>query len=278
VQGALIWFVDNSVRLAEWFASVSRVLELTTALDELDQATQMEGRGEIEITAAGDDALHIRSLSIADRAGRTVIADASVTIAQGEKVLIAGESGSGKSTLIRALAGLWPWGDGVIELPEGRSLAFVPQRPYIPLGTLRDAVSYPAEDQSFADKDIAAAMRRCGLSYLVKRLDDEDGRWDQTLSGGERQRVAFCRLLLQKPAIIVMDEATSALDEDSQTSLLSLLQEDLRDATVISVGHRSGVEDFHERKIVLERRPAGARIRHVKLPRPLRKLIDVARA
>ncbi len=109
-------------------------------------------------------------------------------------------------------------------------------------------------------------MRRCGLSYLVKRLDEPEVRWDQTLSGGERQRIAFCRLLLHKPAIIVMDEATSALDEESQHSLLSLLHEDLAYATVISVGHRPGVEDFHDRKLTLERKPAGAEM----MSRPVR--------
>jgi vitamin B12/bleomycin/antimicrobial peptide transport system ATP-binding/permease protein len=277
VQGALVWFVDNSVRLAEWFASAARVLELTTALEELDQATAMGGEGEITIEPGDDDAIHIDQLSIADRAGRTVIADTSITIRKGEKVLVAGESGAGKSTLIRALAGLWPWGNGTIRLPQDQRVAFVPQRPYLPLGTLRAAVSYPADGEGFSDKEIHVAMKRCGLSYLIKRLDDEDMRWDQTLSGGERQRVAFCRLVLQRPEIIIMDEATSALDEESQVSLLSLLHEDLRDATVISVGHRSGIEEFHDRKIILERRPAGAEIRHVRLPKSLWRLLAPAR-
>ncbi len=277
VQSALVWFVDNSVRLAEWFASAARVLELTTALDELDQATAMGGDGEITIEPGDDDAIHIDQLSIADRAGRTVIADTSITIKRGEKVLVAGESGAGKSTLIRALAGLWPWGNGTIRLPRGQRVAFVPQRPYLPLGTLRTAVSYPAEEVAFSDEAIHAAMKRCGLGHLIKRLDDEDMRWDQTLSGGERQRVAFCRLVLQRPEIIIMDEATSALDEESQVSMLSLLHEELRDATVISVGHRAGIEEFHDRKIVLERRPAGAEIRHVRLPKSLWRLLAPAR-
>jgi vitamin B12/bleomycin/antimicrobial peptide transport system ATP-binding/permease protein len=278
VQSALVWFVDNSVRLAEWFASAARVLELTTALDELDQATEMEGQGEIVIEKSADDAIHIDQLSIADRAGRTVIADTSITIQRGEKILVAGESGAGKSTLIRALAGLWPWGSGTIRLPHDQRVAFVPQRPYLPLGTLRTAVSYPADREGFSDKEIHAAMKRCGLSYLIKRLDEDGMRWDQTLSGGERQRVAFCRLVLQQPEIIIMDEATSALDEESQMSLLTLLHEELRGATVISVGHRSGIEEFHDRKIVLERRPAGAQIRHVRLPKSLWRFLSPSRA
>jgi vitamin B12/bleomycin/antimicrobial peptide transport system ATP-binding/permease protein len=277
VQGALIWFVDNSVRLAEWYASAGRVLELTTALDELDIATQVHGDSKIQFTPSDDGAIHLEGLSIADRAGRTVIADTHVVIANGEKVVIAGESGTGKSTLIRALAGLWPWGSGVIRLPEGQSVAFVPQRPYLPLGSLRAAATYPGDPSTYSTEQIETALRRCGLGYLVKRLDDESERWDQTLSGGERQRLAFVRLLLHRPQIIIMDEATSALDDDSQNSLLSLLLDDLGHATVISVGHRSGVDEFHDRKIVLERRPAGATMRQMTLPKSLWRLFARSR-
>jgi vitamin B12/bleomycin/antimicrobial peptide transport system ATP-binding/permease protein len=271
VQGALIWFVDNSVRLAEWYASAGRVLELTAALDELDMATQAHGDSRIQFAPSDDAAIHLEGLSIADRAGRTVIADTHVVIAAGERVVIAGESGTGKSTLIRALAGLWPWGSGVIRLPAGQSLAFVPQRPYLPLGSLRAAATYPGDPSAHPAEQVEAAMRRCGLGYLVKRLDENE-RWDQMLSGGERQRLAFVRLLLQRPQIIIMDEATSALDDDSQTSLLTLLLEDLGQATVVSVGHRAGVDEFHDRKIVLERRPAGATMRQMALPKSLWRL------
>jgi len=258
VQAALIWFVDRFLPLAEWYASAERVTELTDALEEIDVGTVMEDSSGIKIGESDDGVIHIENLSIADKAGRVMINDASTSIGLGEKVLLSGESGSGKSTLIRALAGLWPWGSGLIRLPSGASIAFLPQRPYLPLGTLREALSYPRPDAKFADEAVMAAMKRCGLSYLIKKLDAPDLRWDETLSGGERQRVAFCRLLLHKPRIIIMDEATSALDEESQNSLLSLLREDLAYATVISVGHRPGVEDFHDRKLMLERKPAGA--------------------
>jgi vitamin B12/bleomycin/antimicrobial peptide transport system ATP-binding/permease protein len=268
VQGALVWFVDNFVRLAEWYASVSRVQELTDALHALDVGTLMEDETHIELGLSDDGAIHIDNLSIAEMGGRVVINDASVHIAAGEKIIVTGESGAGKSVLIRALAGLWPWGSGSIKVPRDTQIAFVPQRPYLPLGTLREALLYPAGDASIEDATIIAAMKRCGLSYFAKRLD-EDSRWDQTLSGGERQRVAFCRLLIQKPQIIIMDEATSALDEESQTSLLSLLREDLSAATVISVAHRSGIEEFHDRKITLEKRHAGALMTSKTLPRSL---------
>ena len=273
VQGGLIWFVDNSVRLAEWYASALRVIELTSALEDIDLGTVMEDETSIQLGTSDDGAIHIEGLSVADRAGRVVINDASITITMGEKVMIAGESGSGKSILIRALAGLWPWGSGSIRVPNDVKIAFVPQRPYLPLGTLREALSYP--EPGIVDEDVMiAAMRRCGLSYLVKQLDTE-ARWDQTLSGGERQRVAFARLLIQKPQIIIMDEATSALDEDSQFSLLSLLHQELAGATVISVAHRAGIEEFHNRKIVLEKRRAGAHMSSKRLPKTLWHLLRV---
>ncbi|MGW9330417.1 ABC transporter ATP-binding protein/permease [Bosea sp. NPDC055594] len=271
VQAALIWFVDNFVRLAEWFASVTRVDELAEALEALDVGTIMEGETQIALGESVDGAIHIDNLSIAHSNGRIVIADTSGVVEPGEKVLITGESGSGKSTLIRALAGLWPWGSGSIGLPRGKRLAFVPQKPYLPMGTLRDVLLYPEAESRVSDEVVVVALKRCGLSYLAKRLDEEE-RWDQTLSGGERQRVAFARLLIQKPDIIIMDEATSALDEDSQNSLLGLLDEELAEATVISVGHRPGLEDFHDRKITLEKRQAGAQLTSKRLGKSLWRL------
>lgn len=269
VQAALIWFVDNFIRLAEWRASATRVMELVAVLEDIDASTLMEGTSQIDIGESDDGALHIENLSIADRGGRVMVHEASTRLEKGEKVLIMGESGSGKSTLIRALAGLWPWGSGAVRLPRGAKLAFVPQRPYLPLGTLRDVLLYPLAQADVSDDAIRAALKRCDLGYLAKRLEDSETRWDQVLSGGERQRIAFCRLVLQKPDIIIMDEATSALDENSQTSMLTLLREELSAATVISVGHRSGIEEFHDRKIIIEKRPLGAKLVSQRVPKSL---------
>lgn len=277
VQAALIWFVDNFVRLAEWFASVTRVDELVEELQGLDVGTIMEGDSRIELGNSDDDAIHIENLSLAHSNGRIVVADATVAIERGAKVLIAGESGSGKSTLIRALAGLWPWGSGSIRVPEGQSIAFVPQKPYLPRGTLRSILLYPASDQAVDEETITGALQRCGLGYLFKRLDEDDD-WDRILSGGERQRIAFARLLIQKPDIIVMDEATSALDEESQESLLGLFDSELSQATLISVGHRPGLEDYHDQKITLERRRAGAHMTTRRLGRSLWRLFRSRRA
>jgi vitamin B12/bleomycin/antimicrobial peptide transport system ATP-binding/permease protein len=271
VQGALIWFVDNFMKLAEWYASASRVVELANTLEEIDVGSAMAKEPTITMGHSNDGAIHIEKLCVADRAGTIMINDASLSIAMGEKVILTGESGSGKSILIRALAGLWPWGSGSIRVPDDVKISFVPQRPYLPLGTLRQALLYP-EEREIDQESIEAAMRRCGLGYLIKELDKE-ARWDQTLSGGERQRVAFTRLLIQKPQIIIMDEATSALDEDSQFSLLTLLHHELAPATVISVAHRSGIEEFHSRKIMLEKRVAGAHLTSRKLPHTLWHLL-----
>jgi len=275
VQIAFNWFIDNSVRVAEWMASANRVDELVEALESLDVGVIMEEKEFIEFGVSDDDKIHIQDLAVAHRNGRIVIAGANVVIPAGEKLLVAGPRGTGKSTLVRALAGLWPWGSGRILLPKDVHIAFVPQKPYIPLGTLRQAMLYSISDKEITDAMIEGALRRCGLSYLVRHLDEEQ-RWDQTLSGGERQRIAFVRLLLQRPQIIIMDEATSALDEESQVSMLRLFNEDLAGATAISVGHRVGLEDFHDKKLVLERRAAGAHITSRKLQKSLWHLFDDA--
>lgn len=259
VQAALIWFVDNFVRLAEWFTSVRRVDELVVALTDIDVGTNMSDEQSIQMLEGAGSEIKIDNLQVAFTNGRVVINDANVVITEGEKVLIGGESGTGKSTLIRAIAGLWPWGSGSITLPKDASIAFVPQKAYMPRGTLREVLLYPAGAGAVDQASISRALERCGLEYMAGKIDRSEN-WDQVLSGGERQRIAFARLMLQKPKIIVMDEATSALDENSQASLLSLLNDELNQSTVLSVGHRPGLEEYHSRKIELHREVLGARM------------------
>ncbi len=252
VQVALNWIVDNYPRLAEWLASVGRVTALWTAFSNLDASVDEAGGGRITIEPSPDSDVHIERLSVTMHDGRAMIDDADTVIAAGDKVLLTGESGTGKSTLIRAIAGLWPWGAGVIRLPETATIAFLPQRPYMPLGTLRQVLSYPKGDEAYSDASLAEALRRCGLKRLVAQLDVEE-KWDKVLSGGEQQRVGFARLLVQRPDIIIMDEATSALDSNGQDAMMDVCHEDLARSTVISVGHRVELEEYHNRKLTLHR-------------------------
>jgi putative ATP-binding cassette transporter len=177
----------------------------------------------------------------------------------GEKVLITGASGSGKSTLVRTLAGLWPWGEGHIDTRLGAKLFLVPQQIYVPAGTLRGAVNYPAAVDIHSKDEVNKVLEKVGLGHLAERLD-EVGTWGQTLSGGEKQRLAFARIFLHRPDVIVLDEATAALDSESSNQLMELLCVDLKEATIVSIGHRAELESFHSRKIILTRDFEGARI------------------
>jgi vitamin B12/bleomycin/antimicrobial peptide transport system ATP-binding/permease protein len=185
--------------------------------------------------------------------------EADIEIARGEKVLVVGESGTGKSTLVRAIAGLWPWGSGEILL-KFEGLFLMPQKPYVPLGTLRRAVAYPLSPDDVDDDVVRKTVEEVGLGHFLDRLDDDTTTWEHVLSGGEKQRLAFARVLIQRPDTIIMDEATAALDAPSQEHLMRLLLESLPDSTVISVGHRPELEAFHTRKLVLEHRADGARL------------------
>lgn len=171
VLGALNWFAENHIRLAEWSASARRVDQLVAALREIDEVTDPELSKGIVIENTSDTHLHLDGLSVAHRNGKVVISETDVSIAPGERVLLGGASGSGKSTLIRAVVGLWPWGSGRILLPPGRKTAFVPQRPYLPLGTLRDALAYPGSGSNLSREEALAALKDAGLSYMAGRLD-----------------------------------------------------------------------------------------------------------
>src|SRR6202008_108844 len=190
-------------------------------------------------------ALRLENLSVRLNDGTAVVGDTDVTIMPGERVLIAGDSGSGKSTLVRAIAGLWPWGGGSVEIKRGAKMFLLPQRPYVPIGTLRRAATYPDAPDSRSVEEVAEAFGKAGLGHLQDKLD-EDAPWDQTLSGGEKQRLAFARILLHKPDIVVLDEATAALDPKSQIKLMRLIT-DQRNMTVLSIGHRPELEEFHTR-------------------------------
>ena len=256
VQVALNWLFDNYPRIAEWLASARRVTGLWAAFGKLDASVGTGAADRIMIGESPDRTLKLVGLSVAQSQRPRHDRRGPHQRAPGDRVLLTGESGTGKSTLIRAIAGLWPWGSGQVQLPAGARVAFLPQRAYIPNGTMRQVLQYPLGIGETPDEALVAALERCGLGHLSHRLDEED-RWDKQLSGGEQQRIGFARLLIQRPDIVIMDEATAALDVASQASMMELFRNELQEATVISVGHRPELEEYHTRKLSL-RRFAGA--------------------
>src|ERR1700716_1500783 len=260
VQSAFGWLVDNYSRLADWNACARRIASLMISLDGLERAQRGGGFGRIQHgETTGDAILSLRDLSVTLDDGTAVVDDTEVSIAPGERLLVAGESGSGKSTLVRAIAGLWPWGGGSVNFHPDRRLFMLPQKPYLPSGPRRRAVAYPGAAEDWSVEQIGDALDKVGLGHLKDKIE-EDAPWDQTLSGGEKQRLAFARLFLHNPDIIVLDEATSALDAQSPDKMVGLSAKTLPKATIVSVAHRIELEAFHSRKIVLEKRKGGAKL------------------
>ena len=251
VQGALSWFIEAYTTFASWRATVDRLSGFQNAI----RATQEESRagmGPAIVVRGTKEELQLNNLELGLPTGRVLLSGIDASIARGEHVLIKGASGSGKSTLFRAIAGIWPFGRGDVVVPREFRALFLPQRPYFPLGTLRQVVSYPGPAEAFSDAQVRDVLAATGLAHLADRLDEQQN-WAQQLSGGEQQRIAIARALLQKPAWLFLDEATSALDEPSQTRVYQLLTERLKDATIISIAHRSALADFHGK--VMELKP-----------------------
>ena len=267
VQVAIAWLVDNYRAIAQCYASILRVTELSRAIDHVAPDADPRHPGGIILAPSASGTVRLDELTIADRFGRVLIDRADARIEPGEKVMIAGDSGTGKSTLVRALAGLWPWGAGVIALPQGVSIAFVPERAYLPAGSLRAAMLYPAQSASVDDAILTEALVKAGLGYLTARLGESD-RWDQLLSNGERQRLAIARLLVQRPDLVILDSATTALDEAAEAELMATLIGVLGGATLISVGLRPSLGALHDRKLVLTRGAHGASLSTVALRQP----------
>jgi len=259
VQGSLRWFVDQFPAIADWRATLHRVSVFKTAIDEVDEVD--ETVEHIRLKPHPEGKLAFDNVSVLFCDGRVVVAEATVEINPGERVLLVGESGAGKSTLFRALAGLWKWGNGTIRLPDPHAMMFMPQRPYLPLGTLRGAIAYPDPPDAFSEAEIRAVATRVGLDDFLPMLDMER-RLDKHLSLGEQQLVGFARLLLHGPTWVFLDEATSALDEVNQHRVMSIFDEELSGAAVLSIGHRPGLEAFHTRTLHLVRTPIGAMLHH----------------
>jgi putative ATP-binding cassette transporter len=259
VQTSLRWFVDQFPAIADWRATLHRVSAFKAAIDKVDAIDNTTDT--IKLVRHPDGKLAFDGVSVLLSDGRVVISEATVEVQPGDRVLIIGESGAGKSTLFRALAGLWPWGSGVIRLPDPEAMMFMPQRPYLPLGTMRAAITYPDPPEAFDTAEVAAVVKCVGLAEFLPTLDFES-RLDKNFSLGQQQLLAFARLLLHAPAWVFLDEATSALDEVSQRRVMSIFDHELANATVVSIGHRPGLEHFHTRVLTLVRTPSGALLDH----------------
>ncbi|WP_276768519.1 ABC transporter ATP-binding protein/permease [Phascolarctobacterium succinatutens] len=240
VQDSLSYFVDMYSSIAQWQAVVMR---LTCFGHHMHDVYQQAERFHVERFAAAD-VVEVNNMQINLPDGKPLLENISFTLHPGHNVLIKGVSGSGKSTLLRAISGIWPFVDGKIFLPERDKLMFIPQRSYLPLGTLRAALNYPG-NKPIDDTELIYLMVLCQIGYLKDKLDLE-ADWSHVLSVGEQQRLAFVRAHIQQPQWLFLDEATSALDEDTEANMYSLLQERLQQTTVVSVGHRSTLNKYHE--------------------------------
>ena len=247
VQDALSYFVESYDTIAQLAAVIRR---LSTFTEHMEQAQALEdGVAHEQSAAGGESALALSGLDVALPDGRQLMQDCTVTLPAGSRVLVTGASGAGKSTLLRTLAGIWPYGSGQVTIGQGSRALFLPQRPYLPLGSLRRALAYP-RTVAGTDEELAAALRDVGLERLVGDLDRIDD-WSRILSLGEQQRLAFARVLLVKPQWVFLDEATSALDEPREQEMYELLKKRLPGLSIVSVGHRSTLFAQHEEELHL---------------------------
>lgn len=254
VQDSLSYFVDMYSSIAEWQAVVER---LTGFGLHMRQVGEKEAQKDLRRITGKTPEIRVRDLTVELPDGGAVLQDVTFTLQPGVNVLIKGVSGSGKSTLLRVLSGIWPYVKGEAQLPPEERLMFIPQRPYLPLGTLREALLYPGTEKR-SDEDLKALMEACSIGYLYEKLPEE-ADWSHVLSIGEQQRLAFVRALIYKPLWLFLDEATSALDEETEEKVYTLLEEEAEATTLVSVGHRSTLNKYHQNMLYLDK--AGRTIR-----------------
>ena len=250
VQGSMSWFVDSYSSIAQWRAIVERLSTFHAAIVK----ARAESHGGFTASESPSGVVRLTDITMSLPDGTTLLDHANLTFTAGHSVVIAGRTGSGKSTLFRVLAGIWPFGHGEVAVPP-RSF-FLPQRPYIPLGTLRHVITYPNAMDAFTEDRIAQALEDAGLPQLRDRIDSDDN-WPTRLSGGEQQRIALARALLARPDWIFLDEATASLDPEAESGLYGILRQRLPDTTLVSIAHRPSVAGFHESKLIFTRTSSG---------------------
>ncbi|MEG6585294.1 ABC transporter ATP-binding protein/permease [Dendrosporobacter sp. 1207_IL3150] len=248
VQDALSFFVESYTILAEWQAVINRLLGF---VDNIDRVRSMAEQETISVQGTLNPTFSVVGLGVGLPNGQRLLDKLDLKLAAGDSLLITGPSGCGKSTLMRTMAGIWPFGQGSIHIPEGHNMLFLPQKSYLPLGTLRDVLLYPGSLGVVSDDKIKEVMNMCRLNDFIGKLDVVDN-WSHVLSLGEQQRIAFARAMLQKPKWLFLDEATSALDETTERLLYKHIKNELRDSSVISIGHRNTLTSYHKMKLSLD--------------------------
>jgi putative ATP-binding cassette transporter len=250
VQDALSFFVTAYRTMAEWRAVIARLDGFERAI--ASATTLPTDPGSIGMAQTATDEISLQQLLVNLPNGKPLVSADGFSLRTGERTLLTGPSGSGKSTLFRAVAGIWPFGGGAITVPADASLMMLPQRPYFPIGSLHAAIVYPGETESFNPGLVRDVLAMVGLPQLGPRLEEE-AHWNRMLSLGEQQRLGLARALLHRPDYLFLDEATASLDEPSEAALYSLLAEKLPDTTIVSIGHRSTLDAFHQRNISMVR-------------------------
>jgi len=255
VSESLAWFIHNYDTLVEWRATVNRLREFKRVMRQphlMESVSPATEHGGINLHYVEEKQLVTHSLMLALPNGETLASVRDIAVKPGSRWLVRGPSGSGKSTVLRALAGLWPFGNGSIDAPVDARMMFIPQQSYLPVGTLKAALTYPAAAETFSDDDCREALRACGLEDYVDRLQESD-HWSRILSPGEQQRLAAVRVLLHKPDYVFLDEATSALDTENEAHLYRLLTERLPNGAIVSVAQRDSLAQFHQETLDIRR-------------------------
>lgn len=256
VQQSFSFFITNYRDIAEFKSMVNRLTNFDKAIL---RAEQSDIGGIALIHQETEETVSSQDLDVNLPGGQPLIRSARFSLKKGESTLVTGASGSGKTTLFRALAGIWPFGSGTIRIPADENVMLLPQRAYMPLGSLRSVLSYPLPETAFSQSDIVDALRRIGLEAFIDKLDTSEN-WESVLSGGEKQRVSIVRALLRRPDWLFLDEATSALDEGAEQTLYNLLREKLPETTIVSIGHRSSLAAYHDRRLAVVKENGGAHV------------------
>ena len=258
VEGALAFCLSSYSKIAEWKAVVDRLSQFEAAMAAVDHRELPGAALDLAESADGGLAIHDLILRVAN--GEPIASVPELHVAPGERLLINGPSGAGKSCLLRAIAGIWPLGEGEVRLPPDARVIALPQRRYFPLGTLRQVMTYPTPAQSVAEADIHAAMIAADIGHLAARLD-EAADWSTVLSGGEQQRIGFARVLIHRPDVVLLDEAASALEEAEARDLYRMLSERLPSAIIVSIGRSAVLAALHRRIFEMRASPAPVRVR-----------------